>query len=545
MNLATPANAMPDSLKGLQILVVDDMQHMRASMRHMLRDLGSDDVDAAADGDEAIRMIAAKPYDVVLCDYNLGDGKDGQQVLEEARHRKALPVASAFVMVTAESHMPMVLGALEYQPDEYLVKPFVKGVLHQRLSRAVQRKRQLRPLGAALADGDNGRALALCDSLSQTDPKQAHELLRIKGELCLAIGDLDRAAAQFEKALAIRDFAWARFGLGRVRLQQGQFLEAQMIFEELLAGNRHYLEVYDWLARAHEAQDQAAAAQKALQAAVALSPKSVRRQRHLGEIALKNADAEAAALAFRSAIEQGRNSCFGSTSEYVQLAEVLIEQGSPAKALAVMRDGRKTFAGKPLEEVQLAAVQATAYHRQGSAAEARRALDEALAIRAGHADELPPAAVTSLARGCLALDKRDAGLDLLRTAVRNGHDDPEVLARAQALFKEFGAEQEGATMIEEARLEMVKLNNLGVELARTNRMAEAVAQFIKAADGLPFNRAVNLNAAKILLTHMRQNGRDGKYMFRLRQYIERARPEGAPSADYENVLKAYREFVAR
>ncbi len=87
-----------------------------------------------------------RAYDVVLCDYNLGEGMDGQQVLEEAKHRRLVGYATVFVMITAENTMEMVMGAMEYKPDDYLTKPFNKELLKSRLEKLVARKRDLVPV---------------------------------------------------------------------------------------------------------------------------------------------------------------------------------------------------------------------------------------------------------------------------------------------------------------------------------------------------------------------------------------------------------------
>jgi hypothetical protein len=47
-------------------------------------------------------VLLAKTRDVVLCDYNLGDGKNGQQVLEETRVRNLMLPSSVWLMVSAE-----------------------------------------------------------------------------------------------------------------------------------------------------------------------------------------------------------------------------------------------------------------------------------------------------------------------------------------------------------------------------------------------------------------------------------------------------------
>ncbi len=98
-------------------LVIDDFQGMRTMLRDMLRELGAQRVDIAASGGEAVGMLGNHRYDIVLCDYNLGAGRTGQQLLEEAKVRNLVGPACAWIMVTAEKTSDAIMGAVEYQPD--------------------------------------------------------------------------------------------------------------------------------------------------------------------------------------------------------------------------------------------------------------------------------------------------------------------------------------------------------------------------------------------------------------------------------------------
>ena len=56
-------------------LVVDDMSEVRGSITRMLRSFGVQEIDTAANGDQAIEKCENHQYDIVVCDYNLGSGK--------------------------------------------------------------------------------------------------------------------------------------------------------------------------------------------------------------------------------------------------------------------------------------------------------------------------------------------------------------------------------------------------------------------------------------------------------------------------------------
>jgi CheY-like chemotaxis protein len=109
----------------------------------MLAAYGAADIRLAKNGDEAVTALQAERHDLVLCDYNLGDGRDGQQVLEQARHRGLLPRCNLFVMVTAENTADMVMGSLECQPDGTLSKPVTRATLQVRLRKLLEKREEL------------------------------------------------------------------------------------------------------------------------------------------------------------------------------------------------------------------------------------------------------------------------------------------------------------------------------------------------------------------------------------------------------------------
>ncbi|MBE0469576.1 MAG: response regulator, partial [Methyloprofundus sp.] len=122
-------------LKAKKILLIEDYPVMRKAIRDMLYSLDVITLIEAENGQKAINAMQTHKFDIVLCDYNLGEGKNGLQVLEEARFRKLLPSSAAFIMVTAEQLQDRVLSAMENKPDEYLTKPFTAQLLLTRLER--------------------------------------------------------------------------------------------------------------------------------------------------------------------------------------------------------------------------------------------------------------------------------------------------------------------------------------------------------------------------------------------------------------------------
>jgi len=115
----------------MRALVVDDSRAMRSIIRRHLSELGID-VEEAGSGAEALRMLdRIVPPDVVLLDWNMPE-MNGLECLRRLRADEAgarVPI----MMVTTESEMNQVSLALEVGANEYLMKPFDRQGLLEKL----------------------------------------------------------------------------------------------------------------------------------------------------------------------------------------------------------------------------------------------------------------------------------------------------------------------------------------------------------------------------------------------------------------------------
>ena len=281
-------NVLNARLKKARMLIVEDSAEARVMIRGFSRDIGIEQIDLSGSGQEAIENLKARTYDIVLCDYNLGKGKDGQQVLEEARYSKYLSYGSVFIMVTAETTLEMVMGALEYQPDNYLSKPFTKNELQRRLERAVLTKIEYRAIERAFEAEEYDQAIELCQAKITAEQGSAYRAWRLMGESFLHLKRYDEAAELFRKILEERELAWAKIGLGRVLFFLKSPPEAEHIFAQLVKEQPNVTESYDWLAKIQVAKGEARIAQDTLEAATQKSPKAVLRQMELARIAMGN-----------------------------------------------------------------------------------------------------------------------------------------------------------------------------------------------------------------------------------------------------------------
>ena len=121
--------------KSMQILVVDDYNTMRRIVRNLLKQLGFDNVDEAADGGEAFKKLQEKTFHLVISDWNM-EPMTGLELLKQVRadaKLKNLP----FIMVTAESKPENVIAAKQAGVSNYIVKPFNAETLKVKMSSVI------------------------------------------------------------------------------------------------------------------------------------------------------------------------------------------------------------------------------------------------------------------------------------------------------------------------------------------------------------------------------------------------------------------------
>lgn len=528
-------------------LVVDDFGDMRAMLRSMLGMFGVSRVDTANNGKEAVQQMERNKYDVVLCDYNLGPGKDGQQVLEEARHRRLISAGTVFIMITAENTRQMVMGAIEYEPDSYLSKPFTKDLLRNRLEKMVAKKLDLEPVDRAVARKDFATAIRLLDERIAAKPKNLAELTKLKAELCLDSGALDEAAAIYERILAIREIPWARLGLGRVLYERKQYAEAREVFQELLSQHADYTAAYDWLARTHQALGDTQGAQQVLASAVALSPKAVLRQKALGDVAMKNGDYAVAQRAFHHAVHQGRNSVYKHPGVYTKLVEAQLnneDHKDTKESMAVIKQMEREFSRDPEAQVYATLAEASVHQSLGNEDLAREQMQQASQMYDRLGGNEKADLTLAMAKTASKVGDQEQAKTLFNKAVRNNHDDDEFLYDVEAAYRDSGMSDDPGALIGAIKQEIVDLNNRGVKLASSGKLEQAIGLFEEAAEGMPGNRIINLNAAKVMVLYMERAGVEAEAAGKARRYIERARKLDPEDSGLLRVQEKFHKLIA-
>jgi len=116
----------------MKALVVDDSRAMRSILSHALKEAGFDEIAQAQHGKEGLAYLLDHPDTAIaLVDWNMPE-MNGLQMVQAVRKEDALR-AVRLMMVTTETESSHMQQALDDGADEYVMKPFTKDVIADKL----------------------------------------------------------------------------------------------------------------------------------------------------------------------------------------------------------------------------------------------------------------------------------------------------------------------------------------------------------------------------------------------------------------------------
>ncbi len=502
-----------------KFLLVEDSPLMRATIRGILSRISVRIVYEAKNAEMALMAMRKERFDIVLCDYNLGEGQNGLQLLEEAKFCKLLSHNAIFIMVTADNTQSMVLGVMENKPDDYLLKPFNAIQLINRLKKQALIKKFTFNIGKALDRDDLMLAIRHCDDLLRLNNHGMDtQLLKMRAELAIRVGDLHAAEQKFQQVLHKRDLPWARHGLGKIALLQNNFDLAIELFRQVIATTPMFLDSYDWLARAYEATNQNEAALGILNQAAELSPNSILRQQKLAHIAIQSDQIDIAKKAFKVAVDLGKFSVHKSSYDFFKLVKIYLKGDDKKQVNKLLADMRSQYGDDSEAQIQVAILEAEFYHAEKNVpmlTKAHEKIDKMQSLMHDVCNDLQ----LNIAKTLLQTGSVKIAAGIINRLIINNVDDEKFLNGVREIAK---SSYDMEKLIEDSKQELLSINNTAVSLFREGNSAEALAILVEATEKMPYNKTILLNMITILLMDMKTHGADKEKLSRAKTYIHKA-----------------------
>ncbi len=325
-------------------LIVDSNPMSRSVLLQHLRGFGFGTVKQASRVLEARDMLEHRRFDLVLCDHHFDNGEEsGQDLLEELRREQMLPYSTVFVMVTGEATYQKVAEAAEAALDSYLVKPFSANALFDRVKEARQRKRVLKDIFEAMDAREYETAAQLC--LIRFEKRAQYWLYaaRIGAELLLTLKRTADAKRLYDAVIAAKAVPWARLGVARAQVAEGDFTYARRTLETLMGELPQYADSYDVLGKVQMEQGQLDEALATYSTAAQITPGCILRLQHCGTLNFYAGDATIAAQMLERTWQLGSKSRLFDVLSMMLLA-LLRFDANDGKGLNVAQDILARFA---------------------------------------------------------------------------------------------------------------------------------------------------------------------------------------------------------
>ena len=181
------AGDVPIGCRG-RIVVADDNQDMRAYVCRLLEAVGYE-VDAVADGDEALTACLGHPPDLLLSDIMM-PGLDGFGLLAKVRadeRTRSLPV----ILLSARAGDEARIEGIDAGADDYLVKPFGARELMARIEGAIRLAR------SRTEAASRERAVVVDANTRLTE--EINERKRVAAQLVSAVDELRRSNQELDE----------------------------------------------------------------------------------------------------------------------------------------------------------------------------------------------------------------------------------------------------------------------------------------------------------------------------------------------------------
>ncbi|MGS2716575.1 response regulator [Eionea flava] len=498
--------------ENLRVLIVDDFPNFRTALAKNMHTLGFRHVTSLSSGSEALNACKKGHYDIILSDYNLGSGKNGQQLLEEIRHLQLVRCSDIFILISADTSRNVVMVSYDCEPSDYLTKPITGKTLEQRIKRLLAKKQALQGAYNAIDEGEHERAIALLEQLIDSKSRYIIECQKLLGELYLQQQSYGLAETLYKKALETRDADWAKVGLANVEIAYGQYLIAANSLDRVVEDHPAYLKAYDSLSTACEALGDNNRLQQVLEKAMNASPMSIARQKTLADVALVNGDVELAIKAYKKTIKYGANSHYDNADNHLNLARAITkiydeglgtDQSTTSDALHLLNNIDHQYPISEEQKIQAKLLNSQINALNGNKQASKDLFDEAQALMIAKGERDIDTEIENI-NALIACGKNDEIPILIEEMLSYYRNDQCALEKIDFLLEE--------PVSEKGKRTIGTINKKGINYYKEQNYEKSIEYFFQAQKKYPRFIGLKLNFVQALISSLKNQGDNQDYV---------------------------------
>jgi len=529
-----------------RFLIVDELDSFRFSTKKTLMELGLKLIDSASTAQKVVTGFENINYDIVLCNYELGKGKNGQELLEELRHRKLLKFTGLFFIISAEVEKGKVMGTIENEPDGYLVKPVTPKDLKVRLLKSLQMKDAMRDIDIAIDKEDYESAIAFCDRKIADKDRYLIRVLKTKAWLLTKLKEYDRATEAYESILKANDFTWAEYGLAKIAVKQKEFNRATELLKKIISKDPHQLDAIDLLAEIYKQQNNIPEAQALIQQAISFSPNALLRQKVLADLCIQNNQEEEAINAFRKMVKLSDQSVFAKPQQFFDFANYLAftskndetPENNPhiKEAFELIKKSTKRFTSRSHIDDQSKLVSANIHATIGNTEKAQSIFDKVMTGKSEQDKPLDAESVQIAATTLSSLGKQDDAESLLEQAADLALGDDELIA---SIYNQLNT-----NITDKNKKQAATINKQGIKLYSDGMIEQSAENLRKALPLTPRHISLNLNLAQVLLK-LHKTTKDSELLNEANLYLNKVRHTPKHHQEYKRYVFLVNQLTTR
>lgn len=528
----------------LSALVIDDISSMRHAIRSQLQSIGMTSVSVATNAQEALELIERMSFDLILCDYNLNKSSSGQHFLEYLRTEHALSSTTIFVMLTAETEYSFVANAVEFSPDDYLLKPCSETKLRSRLERLIDRRALLMPVLKAIDAEQFDMAVNECNKLLSQSPdeRRAMDILRRKAEAQIRLDDYTKVLDTYSRAAAIRnDVPWVLLGLARAHYALGDLEQAALIASELIEKNKNFVSAYELLAKIRLESDDEEGSFDLLNRSAEILP-SAKRLRSVSQAAFLLGKLEEAKSSAEAAIQLSNGSMVEQSGDYLSLAQTLVDMGDHKGAIDILEKNAKKHGDLGMFGVARGAILAQAYFDAGDKEKAEKLMERSTSLLANRRNGF---VMSVLGKAALKVGDVMLGMKLLTQAIQaSGADESRIARHVRKSMADTGHYDSVEDVIDGGRKRILLRVDEATKLMRSAHFVEAYQKVTEALDIQSENIEALMAAAQLHLLWLKHEGLDAGVIARAREYLSMLDKLLPNNQKVMNFYRFYNEIVS-